>query len=99
LGGKLRDITHDCGISRTKSYGQISFSVRACTWGGRYPALLFEPVSLDDAGSLVVLASNGSTVEVLFKEPPSASFVRIFSGLLKEDFDEILLQISEQSEG
>lgn len=96
LGGELRDIAHDCGSAQTKRYGQMSFSVKACKWGGRYPALLVEPVSSNDAGSLVVLAANGSTVEVLFEDNASARLVRIFSGLLKEDFDEMFLEITRR---
>jgi hypothetical protein len=99
LGGELRDITHDCGISRTKSLGEIDFSTTACNWGGRYPALLFEPIGSAGEGSFVLLASNGSTLAVLFSEAPSASFVRIFSGLLKEDFDELFREISEPPTG
>ena len=95
LGGELRDIAHDCGVAKTKSYAQISFSVRACKWGGRYPALLVEPVSADD-GSLVVLAASGSSVEVLFEDTASAQLVQIFSGLLKEDFDRMYQENSKQ---
>lgn len=95
LGGELRDITHDCGTARTKIYGQTGFSVRACKWGGRYPALLVQPVGSDGAGSVVVLAANGSTIEVLFEGAASAPLVQTFSGLLKEDFDRMFLEISE----
>jgi len=99
LGGELRDITHDCGIPTTRSYGQISFSVSACNWGGRFPALLLEPAGLDDSVTLVVLAAKGSTVEVLFEEAASASMVRIFSGLLKEDFDRMYRDVIAQGDG
>ena len=99
LGGEFRDIVHDCGVAVTKRLEQISFSARACSWGGRYPALLFEPVSSDDPSPLVVLAANGATVEVLFEHPPSGAFVRIFGGLLRKDFDELFFEIREQSGG
>ena len=98
MGGELSDLVHDCGASKTKSLEQISFSVRACNWGGRYPALLFAPASSNNEGSLVVLASNGSTLEVLFDEPPSRSMFEVFDGLLPEDFDEMFLEFSKQPE-
>ena len=98
LGGELRDITHDCGAPRIESYRQISFSVRACSWRGRYPALLFEPVDPDD-GTLVVLASNGNSLEALFEDAAPPSLVEILSGLLKEDFDKMYLELSSPAEG
>lgn len=93
LGGELRDLTHDCGAARNTTYGQIEFLVRACSWGGRYPALLLEPLDPDD-GPLVVVASNGSRLEVLFEDAAPESLVEELSGLLKEDFDEMFRDLS-----
>lgn len=100
FGGRLRDITHDCGISRNTRYAEIDFSVRACSWGGRYPALLLEPIGADStAATSVLLASNGEVLEVLFDGDAPAALVESFSGLLKEDFDEMFQELRDPADG
>jgi hypothetical protein len=99
FGGGLRDMTHDCGVARSATYAQARFSVRACSWGGRYPALLFEPIDAEDSGSLVLLASNGARLEVLFEDEAPASLVESLSGLLLEDFNEMYREFSAPPDG
>lgn len=99
MGGELKDIAHDCKASQTTVLEGISFAVRACNWGGRYPALLFTTTDSGNEDSLVVLAANGSTLEILFAEPPSQAVFRVFDGISPADFQGIFLEFSQPPEG
>lgn len=53
----------------------------------------------DELRSLVVRAANGARVEVLYEGAATATLVRIFGGLLQDDFTPMCREIRQQGSG
>jgi len=85
-GGGLADMTHDCGRIIRETRDGAEWMVSACSWGGRYPALLIEPAVGNPAEAVYVVAVTGhNSYELLaeVREPsPAASGLR--SRLIEE---------------
>jgi hypothetical protein len=89
-GGTLRDMARNCGTPRHRTYGQVDWTITACSWGEQNPAVLIELLNAENVRSVVVVAATEERWEVLAEDTTPPSVVADLNSLPKEDFDALL---------